>query len=177
MEREWKRALIPLPIACLVVVVDALTKWAAVREVGPAAGHRSRWLIGDWLGLTYAENSGVAFGLLRGSSTGLLILAATATLLALAVFVWSNRDIILVLIAGGLIAGGALGNLLDRVRLGHVRDFIHIGPWPAFNIADSAITIGVLVAAWGLLRGGATRPASPSGTSGHTRQRDATFWT
>jgi signal peptidase II len=52
----------------------------------------------------------------------------------------------------GLISGGALGNLLDRVRLGHVVDFLSLGPWPNFNIADSAITVGVLALIWGLTR-------------------------
>jgi signal peptidase II len=55
-------------------------------------------------------------------------------------------------LAAGAIAGGAVGNLLDRVRLGYVIDFVSIGLWPNFNVADSAITVGVLVLLWGWLR-------------------------
>jgi signal peptidase II len=61
-------------------------------------------------------------------------------------------------VAIGLISGGALGNLFDRVRLGHVVDFLSVGSWPNFNIADSAITVGVLILVWGL-----TRPATAFG--------------
>jgi len=120
--------------------------------VGPEAGRNERWFVGDWLGLAYGENSGIAFGLFRQSSVLTLTLAAILAIVSIGSFVWVHRSNTAVLIGGGLIAGGAIGNILDRIRFGHVRDFIAIGPWPSFNVADSAITIGAFIAAWGLWR-------------------------
>jgi signal peptidase II len=68
-------------------------------------------------------------------------------------------------VALGLISGGALGNLIDRVRLGHVIDFLSVGPWPNFNVADSAITVGFVVLIWSL-----TRPATTIGMPGPVDQ-------
>jgi signal peptidase II len=177
MHLEPRRAFIPLSIACVVLLLDIVAKWAVMQEVGPAAGRNERWLIGDWLGFSYSENAGVAFGLLQGSSTLMLIAAAFGTLVLIGAFVWMNRSSVGVLVAGGLIAGGAIGNLVDRIRLGHVRDFIAVGPWPTFNVADSAITIGVLVAVWGAMRSGHEEAASPPGVSPLIHQGDARFWT
>ena len=139
-------------VALGVFLVDLLTKAVAMRVVGPGAGRSERWLIGDWLGLSYSENSGIAFGLLRSSSTLVLALAMVAAIMALGAFVWKHRADGRIVLAGALVAGGAAGNLIDRVRFGYVRDFAAIGPWPPFNIADSAITIGALIAAYALLR-------------------------
>jgi signal peptidase II len=55
-------------------------------------------------------------------------------------------------LAAGLVAGGAIGNLIDRIRAGQVTDYIEVGSWPPFNVADVAITVGVVVFAWALLR-------------------------
>jgi signal peptidase II len=152
MSLDRRFVLLPASFALAVAIIDQAVKWAVVREVGPSAGRHERWLAGDWLGLSYAENSGVAFGLLQGRSTLLLSFAAAATMLVIGVVVWMHRASLPMLAAGGLIVGGAMGNLIDRIRLGHVRDFFAIGPWPPFNLADCAITIGVLLAAWGVLR-------------------------
>ena len=66
-------------------------------------------------------------------------------------------------ISGGLILGGAAGNLIDRIRLSHVTDFILFPSWPAFNIADCAITVGVILLAWSLIRGGSeSEPEKPA---------------
>ena len=147
-----------------VFLVDLLTKAVAMRVVGPGAGRSERWLIGDWLGLSYSENSGIAFGLLRRGSTLVLALAMVAAIMALSAFVWTHRADGRIVLAGALVAGGAAGNLIDRVRFGYVRDFAAIGPWPPFNIADSAITIGALLAAFTLLQ--------PVRQGGHTNQID-----
>lgn len=152
MTSRSRWVFLPLLIALLVVVSDQWIKWLVVRKIGPASERHSVWLFGDWLGLSYAQNSGIAFGLFRGRSNGLLIAGALLILVAIGAFVRSRRESVWMLLAGGLIAGGAIGNLLDRVRLGYVRDFFAVGPWPSFNIADSAITVGVLVALVGSLK-------------------------
>ncbi len=103
------------------------------------------------LKLTLAHNAGVAFGLAGGSGAPLVAL----TLLGLGVVLYLlARDPVrpLMWLAAGLLAGGAVGNLADRVRLGSVTDFIDLPNWPPFNLADSAITCGVLVLAYIYLR-------------------------
>ncbi len=152
MTSRSRWVILPLSIALLTVAIDQLIKWLVVREIGPSSDRHSVWLFGDWLGLSYAQNNGIAFGLLQGRSNGLLIGSALLVLVAIGVFVRSRRESVTVLLAGGLIAGGAVGNLIDRVHLGYVRDFFAVGPWPSFNIADSAITLGVLIALVGSLR-------------------------
>lgn len=103
------------------------------------------------IGLTLSHNRGVAFGLAGGAGVGLVLL----TVVALAVIVWlfardpARRGM---WVAVGLLSGGALGNLIDRLASGAVTDYIEIGPWPPFNLADVAITVGVLLMVWIYLR-------------------------
>jgi signal peptidase II len=132
-------------IAGAVFAIDQLLKIWVDDLIGPGAADSERWLLGDWLGLSYARNTGVAFGWLRGASTTVLIVSAAAVGIVVLLYMRAHRDSTATLIAGSLILGGAAGNALDRVRLGHVRDFIAVGPWPQFNVADAAITIGVLL--------------------------------
>ena len=96
------------------------------------------------LKLTLSHNEGVAFGLANGGGVGLVIV----TLIALGVVLWLfSRDPARpgMWVATGLLAGGALGNLVDRIRHGHVTDFIELPHWPPFNLADCAITCGVVI--------------------------------
>jgi signal peptidase II len=96
------------------------------------------------LGLTLSRNRGVAFGLAGGAGVGLVLLTAVA--LAVIAFVFGRdpqrRGM---WIAAGLLAGGALGNLIDRLAAGEVTDYIAVGSWPPFNLADVAITAGVVL--------------------------------
>lgn len=96
------------------------------------------------IGLTLAHNRGVAFGLAGGAGIGLVILSVAA--LAVIAYLFSREAAKSgTWVAVGLLAGGALGNLADRVRADQVTDYIDIGSWPAFNIADVAITCGVVL--------------------------------
>jgi signal peptidase II len=135
-----------------VLAVDQTTKWLVTERLGPnAASHRSE-IVGNFVAVQYVENSGVAFGLLQGQ-------VILVTILAVAVVIWLMRTYRragaaswTMAIGCGLILGGALGNLADRVRLGYVVDFVAVSAWPRFNVADSAITIGALLIAWRYLR-------------------------
>jgi signal peptidase II len=89
------------------------------------------------------RNRGIAFGMFSGGGI-LLVLFAVAALIALLVFFARHRDRPLVWLPTGLLIGGAVGNLIDRAREGAVTDFVDVSVWPAFNLADTAITIGVL---------------------------------
>ena len=134
-----------------VVVLDILTKWLAVQYLSP----RPRPIIGDWLTFQLVYNTGAAFGINVGPYSRWVFLVLA--LLALAVLGSMVRHAkpgdLLRLAALGLVCGGAVGNLIDRVRSAHgVVDFIDVGlgayRWPTFNIADSAVTVGAVVLAY-----------------------------
>jgi len=125
-------------LCLLVLVLDQATK--AVVEDRIAIGGEVE-VLGP-LKLTLAHNEGVAFGLAGGG--GALLVAIT--LLALAFVVWlfaRNPARPWMWVPTGLLAGGALGNLVDRARAGAVTDFVDLPSWPPFNLADAAITLGV----------------------------------
>jgi signal peptidase II len=142
--RPWRLAG---ALCGLVVVVDQAAK--ALVEANLVPGEDVE-LLGP-IGLTLSHNSGVAFGLAGGGGARLVVLAALALLVIGYIF---SRDPARpgMWVAVGLLAGGALGNLADRIRADAVTDYIQIGSWPAFNIADIAVTVGVLILALSYLR-------------------------
>jgi signal peptidase II len=147
--RTWAALL-----ALGVVALDHLTKFIIVRTL---AEGESRPVLGGVLRLSHIRNSGAAFGSLRGLS-GVLVLAALVGVVAFALVVVRNPEPVTA-IGAGLVAGGAAGNLIDRLfRPGGVVDFVDFRFWPAFNVADSAITIGAILL---LLTGFRARGAEP----------------
>ncbi len=109
-----------------------------------------------WLRLTHVRNSGAAFGLFQGQSFLLTVIAlvGVAVLLVYALAVYHRfpfLDNTLTKLTLGLVLGGTVGNLIDRLRFGYVTDFIDFRIWPAFNVADSAIVVGVAIFAYSLL--------------------------
>ena len=132
----WARAGLVL---AAVFAVDQITK-AAVRsslEVG-----EKRDVLGP-LDLVRVNNDGIAFGALGGGQAIVVVIVAGA-LVGLLVYFVLNADRPLVWLPTGLLLGGALGNVVDRVRDGAVTDFLKLPHWPAFNVADAAITAGVI---------------------------------
>jgi signal peptidase II len=136
----------------LVVVLDQAAK--ALVEANLVPGEDVE-VLGP-IGLTLSHNSGVAFGLAGGGGVRLVLLA---TLALLAIGYIFSRDPARpgMWVAVGLLAGGALGNLADRIRADAVTDYIQIGSWPAFNVADVAVTAGVVILALSYLRQGASQ--------------------
>ena len=132
-----------------VVCADQLTKALVNAQI--ARGDRVSLFPG--LGLVNVRNRGVAFGLLSGGKAPVIVLIALA-LGALLVYFATHLDRPLLWLATGLLVGGALGNLVDRVRGDSVVDFIDPSLWPAFNLADAAITIGMLLLLVVVERGG-----------------------
>ncbi len=103
------------------------------------------------LGLTLSHNRGVAFGLAGGAGASLIAITLAALGVVLYLFARDpSRPGMWV--ATGLLAGGAIGNLVDRVHADAVTDFVDLGPWPAFNLADVAITAGVMLLVFIYLR-------------------------
>lgn len=142
-------------IAASVFAIDQLTKFLLVSMIGPDRFESRVDFVDGWLALEYTENRGAAFGVLSGL-VPILTAASIAVLIGLLLhYMRQVKPPLWHTLAIGAVVGGALGNLVDRVRLGHVIDFLSVGPWPNFNVADSAITVGVLVLIWGW-----TRPAS-----------------
>jgi signal peptidase II len=141
--------------ALLVVVADQLSKlW--IRS-NLAVG-QSLFELGFLQITRVPPNTGAAFGLFQGQSFALTIvsLVVITVLLLYALFIYRRFPLLDNMpnrIAIGLILGGTVGNLIDRLRFGGVTDFIGVGSWwPSFNIADSAVTIGVIIFAYSLLR-------------------------
>jgi signal peptidase II len=107
--------------------------------------------------LTHVSNTGAAFGLFQGQSFALTVVAIVAIAVVLVCglyisrfFPWLDRR--LSRLSLGLLLGGTMGNLVDRIHLGYVTDFIDFGYWPAFNVADASVTIGVIIFVYSLLR-------------------------
>jgi signal peptidase II len=128
-----------LALALAVVIVDRITKHLVV--TGIAVGDEHKFLPG--VNLVHVRNSGVAFGFFSGGGALVLVLTLTA-LGALVVYFVLRPERRGLWVPTGLLVGGALGNLIDRLVNGPVTDFIKLPLWPAFNVSDMAITFGVL---------------------------------
>ncbi len=131
----------------LVLAIDQLSKLWVVNNFTPG---ESRALLGQVLSLTYVQNQGAAFGILPGRSW-LFFICALLVILILVVLNSSQRQPAGLQVIFGLIMAGAVGNLLDRLRLNYVVDFFDLGWWPVFNVADMAIVCGAILLALKLL--------------------------
>lgn len=126
-------------LAAAIIGLDQLTKRTIAD--GIAAGHEQRFLPGI-IKFVHVRNSGVAFGFLSGG--GIVVLAFTAVALALLLgYFVRHPERPGLWVPTGMLLGGALGNLIDRLANGAVTDFIKLPAWPAFNVADMSITFGV----------------------------------
>jgi signal peptidase II len=168
-------------LALAVVVLDQLTKAVALARLPPGVPVE----LAPWLSLTLVLNPGLAFGLLAGVPTEWRWVVAVVSVIALAVLARVALRVLPThgwpgMLAIGLIFGGAVGNLIDRLRWGAVVDFVDVHwrsyHWPAFNVADSAITVGVALLALRLMgsssRGGLDPPEPPRRATCHTRPPD-----
>jgi signal peptidase II len=128
-------------LAALVIAVDRVTKHVVRADIGL---RQSKTVIPGVLSLVHYRNTGVAFDFLSGAGVIVLVVTAIALLALIGYFVQhpGRRGL---WIPTGLLVGGAVGNLLDRLLDGSVTDFIKFPDWPAFNVADISITVGVVV--------------------------------
>ncbi len=139
-----KKNQIVLIIVISVLALDQATKAALVSYLSP---YQSVTVIPGIFNIVSVRNPGAAFGILQGGGSIILTVVSFVALIVIGVLLYQavNKKMILTL---SFIAGGALGNMVDRLRMGEVIDFLdfHIGRyhWPAFNVADSAITVGVI---------------------------------
>jgi signal peptidase II len=145
------RRRLGLIVALAILVADQLAKYLVTGPLG-VDGHGKSLELLPFFNLTYVENNGVSLGLLSADSEAMRwMLVALTGLMSLGVMLWMWREKHRAEVTGlALVLGGALGNIVDRVRFGHVVDFadLHFGdfrPFLVFNIADAAIAIGALL--------------------------------
>lgn len=139
----WKKGLLFGLMAALVLGFDQLSKllirtYLAVGESIPAEG---------FFRLTHVTNTGASFGLLTGNNGALTVTALIGVAALFIYYRYLREDHYLLRIALGLMLGGATGNLIDRFHQGYVTDFLDIGAWPVFNLADSSIVVGIVIVA------------------------------
>jgi signal peptidase II len=133
---QWLSLLL---VTFSAIVADQLTKWVvsssltlrdAVEIVGPFSIH-------------HVQNSGIAFGLFSSATSIVIALTTVAVACMVIFFARSGQRHPLLPVALGFVLGGSIANLIDRVRLGYVTDFLDLEYWPAFNLADTFIVVGV----------------------------------
>jgi len=146
-----------LAVAAATVFADQLTKQVIARTL--AVGE-SVDIIGPF-SIHHVENSGIAFGLFSSRTTFVIAITAVAVGWMVWFFARAGRRHPVLPVAVGLVLGGSVANLVDRVRLGHVTDFLDLEAWPAFNLADTFIVVGVGVLFGTLVL--ADRPRRPHG--------------
>ena len=145
MKKFIKKSIGLFIVALIIVALDQLTKWLVVTNI-PYGGSWSPW---DWL-TPYARfvhwsNTGVAFGMLQGMNPVFIGLAVLVSGAIIYYYQQVDRQDWLIRLALMMELGGAIGNLVDRIQYGHVVDFVSVGRFPVFNIADACITVGVVV--------------------------------
>ncbi len=131
-------------LAAVVLLLDQSTKALIVGWLNWGES----WPVEGFFRFTHARNTGTAFSLFQGHSNILSIVAVIAVGVLLWVYWSTGAKSFILRVALGLQLGGALGNLLDRLQQGYVTDFIDVGPWPIFNVADSAISVGMVLMVW-----------------------------
>jgi len=131
--------------AFLILILDQITKWI-VRDRMDLG--QTIPVLGDWLRWRYVHNSGAAFGLFQGSRTVFIVISVISVAVVLYLILTGRYNVRGSRLAFGMVLGGALGNLIDRVWLASVVDFIDMGlgahRWPTYNVADIGVTLGVL---------------------------------
>jgi len=158
----WLRRTMFFGAAFVVLALDQATKSLvrAFMDRGDA------WPEDSFVRLHYVTNTGAAFGILQ-DQTGFLIVTTVIGLAAIYLYYhYPPFDHIVAPLAIGMTLGGAVGNLVDRLRLGRVTDFIDFRFWPAFNVADSSITVGIIVLLIGYALFAEHRPPAPERDAG-----------
>jgi signal peptidase II len=152
---RWRNDLIFFAIAVVIIAADQFTKWLVRSNLGlyetwpsdPDAFFR----------IIHVTTSGAAFGILPGKTTFLLITSSLGLAAIVLYYIFPPMDHGLIRLALGMQLGGAIGNLIDRVRVGEVTDFVDVGGFPTFNVADASISVSIAaVLLFFLLNGDAT---------------------
>ncbi len=137
--------------ALVVLALDQVTKAWVTQTLGQAGQPHSLEIVGSWVRLSYTTNTGAAFGMFPAGTLFFTVVALVAAPILLVARSYVSVRAWWMTVVFGMLLGGTLGNLLDRVRLGHVVDFIDVGigdlRWWSFNVADSSFVVGVIILA------------------------------
>ncbi|MBS3969494.1 MAG: signal peptidase II [Clostridia bacterium] len=134
--------------AIVIVILDQLTKHLILTSMRP---YESIPVIENVFHITFVRNPGAAFGILQNQITFFIVVTIIVIFLLVGVYWKLARKNIILTIGLSLQLGGAVGNLIDRIRFSYVVDFLDFRVWPVFNVADMAIVTGVILLAWQLL--------------------------
>lgn len=132
-------------IILAVVLVDQLVKQWMIDWIGPGQRASRVEMLGSFVAFEYLENRGAAFGLFQQGTTILAMISVVVIIIGWIVMIRTAKDEFILATSIALILGGAIGNAIDRFSRGYVVDFIAIGRFWKFNLADSAVTIGVIL--------------------------------
>ena len=173
MPASRKRDIFALVIGLAIVLVDQLTKVWIVQYFGTVGGRAPIPILGDLLTLYYVRNTGVAFSLFETQNIKFALIFVALAVIGYLYWRFRESPSLWLRLGFALVLGGALGNLLDRFTRGYVVDFVHfqipgVFNFAVFNVADSAITIGVILIAIVLYQIGALAPDAPSSPTSPT---------
>jgi len=133
----------------IILFLDQLSKLIVIKNL---SANQSIPIIKGLLYVTFVRNRGAAFGILKNQLPLFIFTALFAVVLIFLVISKKRQRPLILNISLGLILAGAIGNLIDRLFLGYVVDFIDFRIWPVFNVADSAITVGAVLLGWSILK-------------------------
>jgi len=150
-KRFVEKIILPA-MALLVLVADQISKYLVLSNLKPSHSWNPVASLTPWVSITHVTNTGAAFGLFQDRGPFFVVIAVIVVVAIIFYYRQLPAGQWWIKVSLGLQLGGALGNLLDRLRLGYVIDFIDFKIWPVFNLADSAIVIGVAILAYYLLR-------------------------
>ena len=152
-EKRWRGFLLPV-LAVLTLVTDQISKRAVMTSLRPGESWNPVAALERWVSLTYVTNTGAAFGMFPDYGGIFMVIAVVVIAVIILYYRRLPGEQWLVQASLGLQLGGALGNLLDRLRHGYVIDFIDFKVWPVFNVADSSMFVGSVILALCILRYG-----------------------
>ena len=153
----WRADLLLAALILVVFIIDQMTKSWVRASLIEGASRPSE----GFLRITHISNTGSAFGLFPNQTMFLLIASLVGIAVLLIFFRKQAGQGFMVRTSLGLQLGGAAGNLVDRITMGKVTDFIDVGAWPVFNLADASIVTGIVILAWLLFRS----PKAPKAAS------------
>ena len=136
-----KKILIVSLTAFLIIFLDQLTKFFIFKNFNI---NETVPLINNIFHLTFVKNTGAGFGILKGFNFFLIFISIAVIIIIFYYFSKIKKTETLLQIFAAFVLGGTIGNLIDRIRLGYVTDFLDFRIWPVFNIADSFVTIGII---------------------------------
>jgi signal peptidase II len=139
---RWRRDLLFFSIAAAIVCADQLTKWLVRSHLALYEQWPDHSILG--FRIIHVVNSGAAFGILQGQTPFLIVTSLLGLGAIVMYYLYPPMEHGLIRVALGMQLGGAIGNFIDRVRVGEVTDFIDVGRFPTFNIADSSISVSIV---------------------------------